>query len=160
MTAKPAEKERIPAHELAQLQDALHRLQLMQAAHDSFYQALDRAFNWPTIKPVKTNQAEKLDRHGQPTKYNRAPQKWKGRHGYEFVCGVMKIRARDNCNIAAAIRKLKESDQQKWPEGERDLQRRYQEAKDWWGPWCEIETKLQADEAALLAETEGLVTKS
>jgi hypothetical protein len=72
----------------------------------------------------------------------------------------MKIRARDNCNIAAAIRKLKESDQQKWPEGERDLQRRYQEAKDWWGPWCEIETKLQADEAALLAETEGLVTKS
>jgi hypothetical protein len=146
------EPERL-AGELAELKDALRQLELLRAAAASFEQDLDRAFRWPTNKPITPNQKPKFDKHGLPTKYNRAPQRWKGRHGYEFVCGIMKIRARDNCNVAAAIRKLKESDQQKWPEPERALQRRYQELKGYWGPWCAVGMRLTAAIEELLVHS-------
>ncbi len=160
MTANPARNPTgtnvpvNPADELAQLQDALHRLRLMQAARISFYQALERAFNWPVDKPIKPNQAQKFDKRGRRTKYNRAPQKWKGRHGYELVAGIMEIQARDNCTTAAAVRELKDNEPAKWPEPERDLQRRHQEIKKYWEPWCRVEMKLAADIENLLAETE------
>jgi hypothetical protein len=140
------------ASERAELKDAIHRLELLRALAASFERDLDRAFNWPGNKPITPNQKPRFDKHGQPTKYNRAPQKWKGRHGYEFVCGIMSGRARDNCTVAAAIRKLKENDPQKWPEPERALQRRYQELKGYWGPWCVVGLWLTAAIEELLAD--------
>jgi hypothetical protein len=143
----------------AELADAILQLQLLEAACASFERDLDRAFKWPTDKPVKPNQAEKFNRLSQPTKYNRAPATWKGRRGYDLVSGILKVQARDKCSVAAAVRKLRKSEPKEWPEKERDLQRRYQEIKDYWGPWCRIEMMLEAEAAALLAKTESLATK-
>jgi hypothetical protein len=151
MTANRAEQA-----SLTELKDALQRL---EDRTSGFYRDLDRAFNWPTDKPVKRNQAQKFNRLGQPTKYNRALPKWKSQRGYELVAGILKIQARDKCGVAAAIRKLRKSEPKEWPERERDLQRRYQEIKDYWGPWCRMEMMLEAEAAALLAKTESLATK-
>jgi hypothetical protein len=69
----------------------------------------------------------------------------------------MKIQARGKkCPVAAAIRELKKSDPKEWPEPERDLQRRYQEIKRQWRPWCRNAMMLEAEAAALLANTEIL----
>jgi hypothetical protein len=145
-------------NELAELRDALHRLELLKAAAVSFERDLELAFSWPTDKPVKSNQAQKFDRRGRLTKYNRARPKWKGRHGYEFVSAVLQIQSQDKCTPAAAIRQLKHSSPEKWPEKERDLQRRFQEVKDYWGPWCRVAMRLTAEIENLLAETEPLVS--
>jgi hypothetical protein len=140
----------------AEFEDAIRQLEVHRAAVASFERDLHRAFDWPTDKPVKQHQATKFDKRGRPTKYNRAPATWKGRRGYEFVLGIMKIQARDKkCRVAAAIRELKKNDPKKWPEPERDLQRRYLESKQW-RPWCRIAMMLEADAAALLAKTESL----
>jgi hypothetical protein len=146
--------------ELEKKRTELAQLQLLEAAYASFERDLDRAFKRPTDRPVKPGQAEKFNRLGQPTKYNRARPTWRGQHGYELVAGILKIQARDKCGVAAAIRQLKRDDPDKWSQEERDLQRRYQEIKDRWGPWCRIEMMLEAEAAALLAKTESLAKSS
>jgi hypothetical protein len=145
---------------LAEVTEAISQLQELMTEIDNFERDLDRAFDWPKDKPMRANQAQKLDRHEQPTKFNRRPPKWKGRHGYELASGVMAIQARDKCSIAAAIRELKENDPEKWPGKERDLQNRYKEIKDYWGSWCRIEQSLEAEAAALLAKTAKIGTIS
>jgi hypothetical protein len=162
MTARRAEinsaQERQPARlqaELAELKNALHRLELLRAARISFERDLARAFNWPADKPLNPNQPQKLDRHGRPTKYNRRPPTaWKGRRGYDFVLAILRVQARGRCTVAAAVRELKEHEPDKWPEAGRDLQRRYQEIKDYWGPWCQVAMRFSAAEEEWLAETE------
>jgi hypothetical protein len=137
----------------AELADAIRQLRL-------FERDLIRVFKWPTDKPVKANQAEKFNRLGQTTKYNRAPPTWRGQRGYELAAGILKIQARDKCGVAAAIRTLRKSEPKEWPEKERDLQRRYQEIKDYWGPWCQVEIILEAKVRRLLAKTESLAKSS
>jgi hypothetical protein len=137
----------------AELADAIRQLRL-------FERDLTRAFKWPTDKPVKANQAEKFNRLGQPTKYNRAPPMWRSQRGYELVAGILKIQARDKCGVAAAVRELKKSEPKDWPEKELDLQRRYQEIKNYWGPWCRVEIILEAKVRGLLAKTESLAKSS
>jgi hypothetical protein len=137
----------------AELADAIRQLRL-------FERDLTRVFEWPTDKPVKANQAEKFNRLGQPTRYNRARPTWRSQRGYELVAGILKIQARDKCSVAAAVRELKKSERKEWPEKERDLQRRYQEIKNYWGPWCRVEIILEAKVKDLLAKTESLAKSS
>jgi hypothetical protein len=141
----------------AEVTEAISQLQELMTEIDNFERDLDRAFDWPKDKPLRPNQAQKLDRHERPTKYNRRPPKWKGRDGYELVSGVIAIQARDKCSVAAAIRELKKHDPKKWPQGGkggRDLEQRYKEIKNYWRPWYQVEQMLEAEATALLAKTE------
>jgi hypothetical protein len=140
----------------AELADAIRELYQQRVTIAGFERDLQRALNWPSDRPVKRGQKPKLNREGRPTKYNRAQPTWKGWRGYEFVAGILKIRERDKCSVAAAIRQLKRDDPDKWSEEERDLQRRFQEIKDYWRPWCRMEMILEAEAATLLAKTESL----
>ena len=146
---------------ISQLQELMTEIANFEREIANFERDLDRAFNWPPDKPIRPNQSKKVDRHGRPTNYNRRPPTWKGRRGYELVSGVIAIQARGKCGVAAAIRELKKNEPEKWPEGERALQRRYQEIKGketegGWKRWCRIEQLLEAEAAALLAKTANL----
>jgi hypothetical protein len=63
------------------------------------------------------------------------PAKWKGRHGFDFVAGVLAAQSGEKCDIATAIQAIKKADPAKWRENKRDLERRFQEIKAYWGPW-------------------------
>jgi hypothetical protein len=143
--------------ELAALQEARRRIELHCLHCQSFVRDLELAFNWPSHLAVKRDQAEKFDKRGRPMKYNRARPKWRGRHGYELVAGVMRIQARSKCSVAAAIRELKKSDPKSWPEGQRYLQTRYHRVKGIWARWYQTALRLEARENELLAETDFLV---
>ena len=146
----------------AEVTEAISRLQKLMTEITVFERDLDRAFNWPPDKPLWPNHKQKKhESRERPTKFNRRPPKWKGRRGYELVSGVVAIQARGKCTVAAAIRELKKKDPKKWPEGERVLQRRYQEIKGsrikaGWKSWCRIEQSLEAEATALLAKTANL----
>jgi hypothetical protein len=132
--------------QLTKVNEQLIELERLLAERAKFDQDLDRALNWPKDKPVSYD--EKTNR----PKYARRPPRWIGRDGYELVSGVLAIQAQDKCKVAAAIRKLKKADPKKWPDKERDLERRFQEAKKYWARWCAINAMLDARLEALLAK--------
>jgi hypothetical protein len=57
--------------------------------------------------------------------------------------------------VAAAIRKIKSNDPAKWPERQRDLERRFQEIGDDWKRWVWTGIKLEERARALLAKNDS-----
>jgi hypothetical protein len=153
-----------PKQQLAQLTKAkaeakreLWEIEVLLAERDMFEQDLALAFNWPKHMPVTKAGS---GRKGRPAKggTRRRPSKWKNRHGFEFVAEILVIRARDKCSAAAAIRELKKADPKKWPESQRSLERRFQEANKYWGWWARRGIELTERVLAMEAKIEARST--
>jgi hypothetical protein len=131
----------------------LREIEALLMAMTGYERDLAKVLDWPKDKPVKVDLAynKKTNRIDRTPKDARRPTKWKGRHGYEFVSGVLTLRARDKCTVAAAIRKMKADNPAKWPEDQRDLERRFQEIKDDWEPWFLVGAGLEKQARALLS---------
>lgn len=147
---------------IKQLIDAkreLRELEQLKAEKAAFDHDLDKALNWPKDEPVKWGYAynEKTNRIRRVPKKARRPTRWMGRDGYDFVYDILAIQALDNkCSVAKAIRQLKKTNPARWPEKQRNLERRFQEAKHYWEPWCRCEANLEARLQALLVKTDLL----
>jgi hypothetical protein len=66
----------------------------------------------------------------------RRPGRWKGPDGYELVAAVLEYQAEHSCTDIAPAIKLLRARSKKWRAiNQRDLERRFQEARRYWEPW-------------------------
>jgi hypothetical protein len=136
----------------------LRELEQLQSEIAEFERAFDKALNWPKDQPIDWDY--RLDkktgkmRDREPV-FARRPNKWKGRHGYEFVSNILAIQARDNCNQAEAIRRLKDADPKKWPGKQRQLEKVFGKIVDYWGGWYRWKMELEAKKTAFLAKIDS-----
>jgi hypothetical protein len=166
---KPLNKRKQLQADIAEFEQELNHaktligcnIEQLQTAIVQFEQDLNRALNWPKDKPVRWDY-EPYTRRDGTTRYRRVPKEarrppsWKGARGYEFVSHVLSIIDQNKCSVAEAIRTLKSKQPDKWPEKQRDLERRFQENKEYWMSWSGLKKYLQACLADVRTSVESL----
>jgi hypothetical protein len=136
----------------------LFELEALLRARDMFERDLELAFNWPKHMPATKAGS---GRKSRPAKggTSRRPSKWKDRHGFEFVAEIYAIQARDTCGVMAAIRQLQKDNPKKWSGNPRLLAQRFNEVRNYWGPWVrsgfDLIEKIRAMEAKIEARSQS-----